>query len=195
MDRRVCEIFLQTGVDRDRSSPRPSARKSAPALRCGNACEELATDLGERKRIARSLWIQRGRPARVRRLFCDTQTSDLCLEVVEDAITRHRKCQFLNSASGSQLTCAKFTVLLMNNGIQVSIDGKGLRAGLAPWDEATTRRAEKSNLSWNIICQFDPKSKELTNASIKGWGALGIGSQFRAYSAHKIGNHAAGHRL
>jgi putative transposase len=54
-----------------------------------------------------------------------TMEVDFCLEVVEEAIARHGKPQIFNTDQGSQFTSAAFTGLLADNGVRVSMDGKG----------------------------------------------------------------------
>jgi putative transposase len=54
-----------------------------------------------------------------------TMEVDFCLEVVEEAIARHGKPQIFNTDQGSQFTSAAFTGLLADNGVRISMDGKG----------------------------------------------------------------------
>ena len=48
-----------------------------------------------------------------------------CLEAMEDAITRYGKPEIVNTDQGSQFTSQAFTGLLKEQGIQISMDGKG----------------------------------------------------------------------
>src|SRR5271170_2230942 len=48
-----------------------------------------------------------------------------CLEAVEEALARHGRPKIFNTDQGSQFTSAAFTGLLADNGIQISMDGKG----------------------------------------------------------------------
>lgn len=50
---------------------------------------------------------------------------DFCLEAVEEAIARHGKPDIFNTDQGSQFTSAAFTGMLTDNGIAISMDGKG----------------------------------------------------------------------
>ena len=54
-----------------------------------------------------------------------TMGVDFCLEAVEEAMARHGKPQIFNTDQGSQFTSAAFTGLLADNGIRISMDGKG----------------------------------------------------------------------
>ena len=48
-----------------------------------------------------------------------------CLEAVEEALAKHRKPSIFNTDQGSQFTSAAFTGLLLENGIAISMDGRG----------------------------------------------------------------------
>ena len=48
-----------------------------------------------------------------------------CLEAVEEALARHGKPGIFNTDQGSQFTGAAFTGLLADNGIAISMDGRG----------------------------------------------------------------------
>ena len=48
-----------------------------------------------------------------------------CLEAVEEALARHGKPDIFNTDQGSQFTGSAFTGLLADNGIAISMDGKG----------------------------------------------------------------------
>jgi putative transposase len=50
---------------------------------------------------------------------------DFCLEAVDEAVAKYGKPEIFNTDQGSQFTSAAFTGLLLDNGIQVSMDGKG----------------------------------------------------------------------
>jgi putative transposase len=54
-----------------------------------------------------------------------TMEADFCIEAVEEAIARHGKPEIFNTDQGSQFTSAAFTGLLADNGIAISMDGKG----------------------------------------------------------------------
>lgn len=48
-----------------------------------------------------------------------------CIEAVEDALWRYGKPEMFNTDQGSQFTSEAFTGLLKDNGIQISMDGRG----------------------------------------------------------------------
>jgi putative transposase len=50
---------------------------------------------------------------------------DFCLEAVEEAISRHGTPDIFNTDQGSQFTSGAFTSMLADNGIAISMDGKG----------------------------------------------------------------------
>ncbi len=54
-----------------------------------------------------------------------TMEVDFCLEAVEEAIARYGKPGIFNTDQGSQFTSTAFTGLLADNGIAISMDGKG----------------------------------------------------------------------
>ena len=54
-----------------------------------------------------------------------TMEAAFCVETLEDALARHGKLDIINTDQGSQFTGAAFTVLLADNGIAISMDGKG----------------------------------------------------------------------
>ena len=54
-----------------------------------------------------------------------TMEAAFCVETLEDALARHRKPDIFNMDQGSQFTGQPFTGVLADNGIAISIDGKG----------------------------------------------------------------------
>ena len=54
-----------------------------------------------------------------------TMEADFCIEAVEEALARHGKPEIFNTDQGSQFTSAAFTGLLADNGIAISMDGRG----------------------------------------------------------------------
>jgi len=48
-----------------------------------------------------------------------------CIEALNEALTRHGKPEIFNTDQGSQFTSQAFTGLLLDQGVQVSMDGKG----------------------------------------------------------------------
>ncbi len=54
-----------------------------------------------------------------------TMDTAFCIEAVEEALERHGKQEIFNTDQGSQFTSEAFTGLLKNNGIAISMDGRG----------------------------------------------------------------------
>jgi putative transposase len=54
-----------------------------------------------------------------------TLTTDFCLDAVREAITQYGCPEIFNTDQGCQFTSQEFTGLLKDQGIQISIDGKG----------------------------------------------------------------------
>ncbi len=54
-----------------------------------------------------------------------TMEAAFCVETLEDALARHGKPDIFNTDQGSQFTGAAFTGVLIENGIAISMDGKG----------------------------------------------------------------------
>ena len=55
----------------------------------------------------------------------NTLTADFCVEAVQEAIDQYGKPEIFNTDQGSQFTGSAFTALLIQNGIRISMDGKG----------------------------------------------------------------------
>ena len=55
----------------------------------------------------------------------NTLTTDFCIEAVQEAIHRYGKPEIFNTDQGSQFTSLEFTQMLRNNGIAISMDGRG----------------------------------------------------------------------
>lgn len=55
----------------------------------------------------------------------NTLTTDFCIEAVQEAIHRYGKPDIFNTDQGSQFTSQEFTHLLKENGIAISMDGRG----------------------------------------------------------------------
>ena len=53
----------------------------------------------------------------------NTMTVDFCVEVLEDALSHYPKPAIFNSDQGSQFTSNRFTKVLKDNDIQISMDG------------------------------------------------------------------------
>ena len=54
-----------------------------------------------------------------------TMEASFCVETLEDALARHGRPEIFNTDQGSQFTGAAFTGVLIDNGIAISMDGKG----------------------------------------------------------------------
>ena len=54
-----------------------------------------------------------------------TMEAAFCVEALEDALARHGKPEIFNTDQGSQFTGVAFTGVLLENGIAISMDGKG----------------------------------------------------------------------
>jgi putative transposase len=54
-----------------------------------------------------------------------TMEVDFCLEAVEEALARYGRPEIFNTDQGSQFTSQAFTGMLLDNGIAISMDGKG----------------------------------------------------------------------
>jgi putative transposase len=54
-----------------------------------------------------------------------TMDTSFCVETLADALMRHGKPDIFNTDQGSQFTAAAFTSALAENGITISMDGKG----------------------------------------------------------------------
>ncbi len=54
-----------------------------------------------------------------------TMDVHFCLEAIEEAISKYGTPEIMNTDQGSQFTSQAFTGLLKDNGIQISMDGKG----------------------------------------------------------------------
>jgi putative transposase len=54
-----------------------------------------------------------------------TMEASFCVETLEEALAKHGGPEIFNTDQGSQFTGAAFTDVLINNGIKISMDGKG----------------------------------------------------------------------
>jgi len=55
----------------------------------------------------------------------NTMEASFCIDAADEAIAKHGCPQIFNTDQGSQFTSAEFTSMLINNGISISMDGKG----------------------------------------------------------------------
>lgn len=54
-----------------------------------------------------------------------SMNTDFCIEAVEEALAKYGRPEIFNTDQGSQFTSAEFTALLAQNGVAISMDGKG----------------------------------------------------------------------
>src|SRR5450631_4503302 len=54
-----------------------------------------------------------------------TMEADFCVEALEEALAKHGKPDIFNTDQGSQFTSEAFTCVLIDNGVKISMDGKG----------------------------------------------------------------------
>jgi putative transposase len=55
----------------------------------------------------------------------NTMEADFCIEALEEAMARHGRPEIFNTDQGSQFTTPRFTDVLIEAGVKVSMDGKG----------------------------------------------------------------------
>ena len=55
----------------------------------------------------------------------NTMDADFCIEALEEAMARHGRPEIFNTDQGGQFTTPRFTDILTNAGVKVSMDGKG----------------------------------------------------------------------
>lgn len=55
----------------------------------------------------------------------NTMDSDFCIEALEEAMARHGQPEIFNTDQGSQFTSPRFTDVLLEAGVKISMDGKG----------------------------------------------------------------------
>ena len=51
--------------------------------------------------------------------------TDFCIEALEEALAKYSKPEIFNSDQGSQFTSPRFTGILKEAGVKISMDGKG----------------------------------------------------------------------
>jgi putative transposase len=54
-----------------------------------------------------------------------TMEADFCVEALREALATHGKPEIFNTDQGSQFTSVDFTRVLLDNGVAISMDGKG----------------------------------------------------------------------
>jgi len=55
----------------------------------------------------------------------NTMDADFCIEALEEAMARHGRPEIFNTDQGSQFTSPRFTDVLLEAGVKISMDGKG----------------------------------------------------------------------
>ena len=55
----------------------------------------------------------------------NTMHSDFCVQALEEALAKYGKPEIFNTDQGSQFTSFAFTNVLLENGIKISMDGRG----------------------------------------------------------------------
>ena len=55
----------------------------------------------------------------------NTMEASFCIDAVDEALAQYGCPQIFNTDQGSQFTSAEFTGLLITNGIEISMDGRG----------------------------------------------------------------------
>ncbi len=69
-----------------------------------------------------------------------TMEAAFCVEALEDALARYGKPEIVNTDQGSQFTGAAFTGVLIQNGIAISMDGKGTTCSSSGFGAASNTR-------------------------------------------------------
>lgn len=57
--------------------------------------------------------------------FSNTMDTDFCVAALEEALAEHGKSDIFNTDKGSQFTSFAFTDVLRENGIRISMNGRG----------------------------------------------------------------------
>jgi hypothetical protein len=72
-----------------------------------------------------------------------TMDAAFCVETLEDALARHGKPDIFNTDQGSQFTGAAFTGVLTEDGIAISMDGKGACPSLSAFVARSVTRGSR----------------------------------------------------
>ena len=70
----------------------------------------------------------------------NTMDMDFCIAALEEALARFGRPEIFNSDQGSQFTLPRFTEVLTDAGVRISMDGRG-RWRYPPEDQAPTQQA------------------------------------------------------
>jgi transposase InsO family protein len=112
-----------------------------------------------------------------------TMEAAFCIETLEDAMARHGKPEIFNTDQGSQFTGAAFTGLLANNGIAISMDGKGA------WrDNVFVERLWRSIKYEEVVCceRHHLKSERWRCFTGDEGRSLEVGLQEQASNRHEL---------
>jgi putative transposase len=70
----------------------------------------------------------------------NTMDAEFCIEVLQDALTRYGAPEIFNTDQGSQFTTPRFTGLLEERQIRISMDGRGRWLNERPMRRIMARR-------------------------------------------------------
>jgi putative transposase len=79
-----------------------------------------------------------------------TMEAAFCVEALEDAMAHHGKPEIFNTDQGSQFTGSAFTGVLANDGIAISMDGKGAWPDNVFVEQAVAQRQVRGGLSQSL---------------------------------------------
>ena len=101
----------------------------------------------------------------------NTLDASFCIDVLEEAIALYGVPEIFNSDQGSQFTSEEFTRILINNGISISMDGKGR------WKD-------------NVFVERLWKSVKYEEVYLKAYGSMaearkGLGEYFEFYNRRR----------
>lgn len=93
----------------------------------------------------------------------NTLDADFCIATLEDALEKYGKPEILNTDQGCQFTSIGFVALLQENGIKISMDGKGC------WrDNIMIERLWRS-LKYELIYLYAYENKTELHSALSGW--------------------------
>ena len=112
-----------------------------------------------------------------------TMEAAFCVATLEDALARHGKPDIFNTDQGSQFTGSAFTSVLTNNGIAISMDGKGA------WrDNVFVERLWRSVKYEEVVCcERNRSHSERLRCFTEDEGrSLEVGLQEQASNRHEL---------
>ena len=89
-------------------------------------------------------------------VLSDTLESEFCIEAVKNAFKHGKKPQILNSDQGSQYTSKVYTEILKENGVSISMSGKG-----RCWDNIFVERLWRSFKQEDVYLKNYSTGKEV----------------------------------